>query len=212
MRLIFRILLSITYRLGLDHDDYNPRVWVVLLWLSVPRLIGIAVWSFSSTFSFAFRDLGPAMHVVVPAIGLVCFPSATIVYAWTVVPGHHQTSLSLWLMGGAIVFDHLANFYSILMDKLVVPPAEVWLSRIAIVGVAMSTGYFGQAYGNLLLPALGFFVCPITTVVYAFAKVHPSATSLGLAVCGSAVADAIMGIRLLLTIAEQREMARFDAA
>ncbi len=211
MRLILRILLSISYQLGLDHDDYNPRRWVVLLWLLVLRFIGIGLWLFWSTFSVGFKDLGPTMHFVVPAIGLVCFPSATIVYAWMIVPSQHQTSTSLWLMAGAIIFDHLANFYSIVMDKLVVPPAEVWLSRLAIIAMALFTSYFSQAYGNFLLPALGFVACPITTIVYALAKVHPSVTSIGLAVCGSAVADVIMGIRLLLSVAEERELERFDA-
>ena len=41
--------------------------------------------------------------------------------------------------------------------------------RIVIAGLAIFTGYMGRAYDGLLIPLLGFFFLPYTTLAYAWA-------------------------------------------
>ena len=55
--------------------------------------------------------------------------------------------------------------------------------RLVIAGLALFTNYLGQAYHGLVLPLLGFFFLPYTTLAYAWAiNSHGSVDGLHLVV------------------------------
>jgi Fic-DOC domain mobile mystery protein B len=55
------------------------------------------------------------------------------------------------------------------------PPDEVAVRfHHRLVQIHPFTGYFGQAYGNFLIPTLGFFLCPVTTIAYCARESSPN--------------------------------------